>query len=178
MQIVNGQSCPQPASPAGKWVCSLDRLPHSGRPSMNARTVVLPNEDAHEYASLLDSYIQDILPSPVEMDLSNVEDSTTALLVRPEAWVPMLLAANVNAKWRQRHETVYTRALNTLLRLRHLLESNPGAANKDSEKRTESQERTLSVYLSSQTQHEQIPPAPPPHIRITSPRSSDPAAEP
>ncbi len=45
-----------------------------------------------------------------------------------------------------RLEHTYTRALSDLLRLRHVRESNPDAGNKDSEKRTESQERTQTTY--------------------------------
>ncbi len=56
---------------------------------LTARTVVLPNENAGEYNSLLDSYIQDLQPTgPVEM-----EGCTVALLVRSEVLVPMMLVA-------------------------------------------------------------------------------------
>ncbi len=70
-------------------------------------------------------------------------------------------------------ERTYTRVLNTLPRLRAVRESNLDTGNKDSAKRTESQERTPSANLSPPAQHEQIPRAPPP-CGANPPRSSDP----
>ncbi len=98
-----------------------------------------------------------------------MEGSTTALPVRSEVLVTMTLVANgqcqmapkqkemIEAAYEpypesvecpamlnrleSRLERTYARVLNTLLRLRHLRESNL-AANKYSAKRTESQERT------------------------------------
>ncbi len=71
-----------------------------------------------------------------------------------------------------RLERAYTRALNTLLRLQRLRESNRAARKQDSAKRTESQERTLIINPSPPAQNEQIPPAPPPSAELTPPGSS------
>ncbi len=175
----------QPARPAGKRVSSLDRLLYSGRPSRNARTVVLPNENADEYIPPSSSHIQDLHPTgPVEMDLiTNI----------------------VNAKWRQRRlynietglfeqqmdkqkekieaacescpESVENsfvfRTLSEsgcLAMLSHLesrlertysrslsdLRPLRSTGNKDGGKRTESQERTPSVNPNPPAQQEQI----------------------
>ncbi len=56
-----------------------------------------------------------------------------------------------------RLERAYSRALNTLPRLRHLRESNLNPGNKYSAKRTESQERTPIANLSPQTRHAKRP---------------------
>ncbi len=70
-------------------------------------------------------------------------------------------------------ERAYSRALHNLLRLRAVRESNRDKVNKDSENRTQSQERTPIANLTPQTQYVCTPPAPP-SVELTEPVSPTP----
>ena len=180
---------------------------------LRAQTVVLPNEHDDEYTVLLDSYIQDLQPTgPVEMDLvtemanakwrqhrlysveidlyrqemdrhkeaiekghvSYNENVEHAFAFRSMSQSGSLAMLNRTESLLER---AYTRALNTLLRLR-------AAGRKESEKRTQSQERTpngtarvskqsFPEGTTPQTQYVCTPPAPP-SVELTEPVSPAP----
>jgi hypothetical protein len=74
----NGAKSHGPTTEEGRQKSSLNALKYG----LTARTVVLSNENADEYTTLLESYVQKFQPAdPVEMDL---------------------VVEMVNAKWRQR----------------------------------------------------------------------------
>jgi len=74
----NGAKSHGPVTPEGRKISSMNALKHG----LNARTVVLPNEDEDEYNFLLESYVQRLQPADlVEMDL---------------------VVEMANARWRQR----------------------------------------------------------------------------
>ncbi len=74
----NGAKSHGPVTPEGRKKSSMNALKHG----LNARTVILPNEDDDEYNFQLEAYVEQLQPAGlVEMDL---------------------VVEMVNARWRQR----------------------------------------------------------------------------
>jgi hypothetical protein len=131
----------------------------------------LPNENADEYTSLLESYVEDLQPTgPIEMnakwfqrrlnniethlfeqqmekqkeDIEKVYDSYNESVEHAFAFRRLSETAAFQM-WNRMHsrlERTYSRALRDLPRLRQFRESKLALGKQNSEKRTESQDRS------------------------------------
>jgi hypothetical protein len=206
----NGAKSRGPATEEGRKKSSMNALKYG----LTARTVVLPNENDDEYTFLLESYVEKFQPTdPVEMDLVlemvnakwrqrrlyNIETDLFEQQMAKEkeeieasyisynesvehAFAFRRLAESGSltmlSRIEFRLERTYSRALRDLLRMRY------DARKQESEKRTQSQDRTPAVNtlattvgtsLSPEAQDEWKPPVPQPLLASTILKSSNPA---